>query len=325
MSIYHFGPFRLDAPHLRLFRHDAEVFIKGLAFGILHKLAEHASAHPDAPFVSKDELQRSVWQGAFVSDEAIRSAVRHVRRALDDDTEHAHLLKTEKRLGWGLTVPVRKSTEASSTSPLQPPHLPYAPPFYVERPAEERALTGCAQYPGRPVFLCGPQGSGKDTLLSHVLDGAAKAVFPMPTRVVRVAFSTLQPVELVSFEACLFAIARKLLDELHVSPDAAHEMLRRHIARAVDPLLAFRRIARELFAHDPGITHLIFHDTETLACDPRHVPFFAAKLALHRRSLRTPHFSAQRRAASPVSCQRPFAVVDQDRPRFRRSAYRCPA
>ena len=59
------------------------------AFAVLRHLVEHAGR-----LITKDELLATVWRDAIVSDAALASCIRDLRRALGDSSER---LGTSKR------------------------------------------------------------------------------------------------------------------------------------------------------------------------------------------------------------------------------------
>ena len=64
-------------------RNGESIHLEPKVMDVLVCLASHAG-----DLVSRDELIKSVWGGADVSDEAVTRAVGKVRRALNDDFHH---------------------------------------------------------------------------------------------------------------------------------------------------------------------------------------------------------------------------------------------
>ena len=56
--------------------------------------------------VSREQLLEEVWQGAFVSDEVLTSAVRKLRKALGDDAHEPRFIQTLPGEGYRLNAPV---------------------------------------------------------------------------------------------------------------------------------------------------------------------------------------------------------------------------
>ena len=58
----------------------------------------------DGDVVSKEELVRSVWDGAYVSDSAVTRAVSELRRVLRDDAQKPRYIETIPKRGYRLVV-----------------------------------------------------------------------------------------------------------------------------------------------------------------------------------------------------------------------------
>lgn len=63
--------------------------------------------------VSKTELLDALWPGTFVSDHALWTAIRAIRRALDDSAPRSCMLLTRRNLGFRFVGNVRESSEES--------------------------------------------------------------------------------------------------------------------------------------------------------------------------------------------------------------------
>lgn len=73
--------------------------------------------------VSKDELVASIWQGRFISDAAISSAVSAARRAIGDDGRAQRYLRTVHGRGFRFVGPVVEVGPKASEAPDVPPKL----------------------------------------------------------------------------------------------------------------------------------------------------------------------------------------------------------
>ncbi len=67
--------------------------------------------------VSKDELVSLVWEGRAVSDDAVSTAIRDVRRALGEDASTPHFVATEPKRGYRFLLPVQSVDDAGRTVP----------------------------------------------------------------------------------------------------------------------------------------------------------------------------------------------------------------
>lgn len=56
--------------------------------------------------ISRAELLRTVWSGAFVGDDAVSAAIIKLRRAFEDDARSPHVIETVHKSGYRLIAPV---------------------------------------------------------------------------------------------------------------------------------------------------------------------------------------------------------------------------
>jgi DNA-binding winged helix-turn-helix (wHTH) protein len=93
------GPFELDVAMNELRRDGVIVEIDRKPLELLSYLARHRER-----VVSKRELLEAIWPGVFVSEQALSSAVRDLRRALGDrDPEH-RMVETHRGRGFRLSA-----------------------------------------------------------------------------------------------------------------------------------------------------------------------------------------------------------------------------
>ena len=104
---YVFGPFELDTSKLELRRDGEPVSIEPQVFEMLTHLIKHRDR-----VLSKDDLIEIVWGGRVVSDAAISSRIKLVRRAVDDDGTRQSVIKTFHGKGFRFVAEVTESTEA---------------------------------------------------------------------------------------------------------------------------------------------------------------------------------------------------------------------
>jgi DNA-binding winged helix-turn-helix (wHTH) protein len=166
-----FGPFLLDLARGELVRAGELVPLAPKPLALLGYLA----ANRDRA-VPKQELRKQVWPDVFVSEAALASALKDLRRALGDDGARQSVIRTLRRRGYRFVAklderPAERSraAEARARAVVE---LPKAPPF-VARGRELRALTSAAVQAarGRPrvVLITGEAGSGKTRLLEQLL------------------------------------------------------------------------------------------------------------------------------------------------------------
>jgi predicted ATPase len=132
------------------------------AFAVLRHLVEHHGR-----LITKEELYTTVWRDAIVSDAALASGIRDLRRALGDSSEAPRYIQTVHRRGFRFIGPVVRpaafvsatSSQAASTVVGRESELA----LLRERLA--RALGGQRQL----VFVTGEPGIGKTALVEAFL------------------------------------------------------------------------------------------------------------------------------------------------------------
>jgi len=144
------------------------------AFAVLRHLVEHAGR-----LVTKDELLATVWRDAIVSDAALASCIRDLRRALGDSSEAPRYIETVHRRGFRFIGPRDSQQSGSEAGGLPPRAASHGALSLVGREAElaqlhallERTMNGHRQV----VFVTGEPGIGKTALVEAFLsqiDGA---------------------------------------------------------------------------------------------------------------------------------------------------------
>jgi DNA-binding winged helix-turn-helix (wHTH) protein len=119
-GVWRFENFVLDTPRYEL-RADGEVIrVEPQVFDVLTQLVSNAHR-----FVSKEELLDSVWGGRFVTEAALTSLIKAVRRALGDDGESQRFIRTVRGRGYQfvatLTADVPSPPPSEATMPDEPP------------------------------------------------------------------------------------------------------------------------------------------------------------------------------------------------------------
>jgi DNA-binding winged helix-turn-helix (wHTH) protein len=113
-----FGAFRLDIADERLWHGDTAVPLTTKAFAVFRYLVEHAGQ-----LVRRDTLLEAVWDIPYVSDAALASCIRGIRRALDDPARAPQPLETIRRRGYRFLAPVTDvPSPRTSQAPVAPPH-----------------------------------------------------------------------------------------------------------------------------------------------------------------------------------------------------------
>jgi len=164
-----FGPFHLDMLRGELLRSGELVSLAPKPLALLAYLA----ANRDRA-VPKQELRKQVWPDVFVSEAALASALKDLRRALGDDGARQTVIRTLRRRGYRFVAKPSAATgdRASDSAARAPADRPKPPPF-VARGRELRSLTSRAAQAarGKPrvVILSGQAGTGKTRLLEQLV------------------------------------------------------------------------------------------------------------------------------------------------------------
>ena len=96
-----FGPFEVDADAYELRRDGETVHVEPQVFDVLRYLLEHRDR-----MVSKEELLEQVWGTRFVSESALTSRVKAVRRAVGDDGREQRVIRTVHGRGYRFVAPI---------------------------------------------------------------------------------------------------------------------------------------------------------------------------------------------------------------------------
>ncbi len=91
----------LDTTRFELRRNGVPVALEPQAFDVLAYLASHRDR-----LVGKDELLDAVWGGRFVTESALTSRIKQVRRAVGDDGRAQEVIRTVHGRGYRFVPPV---------------------------------------------------------------------------------------------------------------------------------------------------------------------------------------------------------------------------
>ncbi len=184
-----FGDLELDLAAFELRRAGQRVPMEPQAFDVLVYLAEHRDR-----VVSKEELMDQVWGGRFVSESAVTSRIKQVRRVVGDDGQRQSVISTLHGRGYRFVARVLdqrppptdlSATPARSASASGPGGIARhvsgifparAPMPTVGRAAERAALRQlldtAAAGRGRLVLIGGEPGIGKTELVTDLMEYA---------------------------------------------------------------------------------------------------------------------------------------------------------
>lgn len=155
-----------------------QVEIAPKPFAMLCYLAKHRDR-----VVPKTELLERVWPDVVVSDAALSSALKDLRRALGDDGSRASIIQTLRRRGIRLVARVVTDASAGEASgaPLARSPLSGRGVPFVGRARELRDLIRCAEAAARGsprvAIVIGEPGAGKSRLVEELIRHASCAEF----------------------------------------------------------------------------------------------------------------------------------------------------
>lgn len=170
-SCLRFGPYRLHSTQ-GLSRDGHEIRVTPKSLSLLQVLAARAGE-----IVTKDELFGSVWPDTVVTESALSSCIRELRRALEDDARRPSYIETVHRRGYRLLTPCRpEAAEPAGTGyaawPKPVAHLVGREHELGELGgAYERVAGGATRF----VAITGEDGIGKTALVEAFVAGLSRA------------------------------------------------------------------------------------------------------------------------------------------------------
>jgi DNA-binding winged helix-turn-helix (wHTH) protein/Tol biopolymer transport system component len=108
--VFEFGPFVLDPAKRSLLRDNEPQALTPKAFDVLLLLIEQRER-----VVSKDELLKTLWPGAFIEESNLSQQVFLLRRALNGDAEGVEYIATIPRRGYRFVAQVSERRSEPST------------------------------------------------------------------------------------------------------------------------------------------------------------------------------------------------------------------
>ena len=159
--VFVFGDFELDESQCELRRGGAAIDLQPKPLHLLGYLLAHRDR-----VIGKDELLERVWPSVVVSETALSSALRDLRRALGDSASKPRWVVTLRGRGYRFIGPALEQRSASPTVDLDGASGPL-----IGRDALlarfERALAEAVAGRGRIVLLAGEPGIGKTFAAQH--------------------------------------------------------------------------------------------------------------------------------------------------------------
>ena len=178
--IFRFGELELDEPLLELRRGGRALPIEPKPLRLLLYLIENR-----ARVISKQDLFEAIWPGVVVSDTALSSALKDVRRVLGDDGAQQRWIRTQRGRGyrWVGQVVVDTGDVGPASSGTSVPTEATATPLFdvwdwaskmpfVGRAEELKALARAWEHArqgtGGIALIAGDAGIGKTRLLAQL-------------------------------------------------------------------------------------------------------------------------------------------------------------
>ncbi|MBY5164377.1 ATP-binding protein [Salsipaludibacter albus] len=159
MATYRFDGGELDVGARVLRVDDVDVHVEPQVLDVL----AHLLAHHDR-MVSKEELLDAVWGNQFVTESALTSRIKSVRRALGDDGTAQRLIRTVRGHGYQFVGRVQSPTATGSgPAPSRGAPLPAERTTLVGRNADLAIVVRLVRTQ-RLVTVTGPGGMGKSSL-----------------------------------------------------------------------------------------------------------------------------------------------------------------
>jgi TolB-like protein len=129
--IYKFENFELDIDRYELRENGVPVAIQPQVFALLALLVANSDR-----MISKEEMIEKIWNGRVISEAALSSRVKSVRKALGDDGKAQRLIRTVHGRGFRFVGELDTANEAASDDPGElSPSTDSAGESAVSRPA----------------------------------------------------------------------------------------------------------------------------------------------------------------------------------------------
>jgi DNA-binding winged helix-turn-helix (wHTH) protein len=161
VNVLAFSPFRVDLADERVWKNEAELRIRRKPFAIL----KHFVQNPRR-LVTNEELVAAVWGKLAISESLVRTHVRDLRQALDED-----IIETVVGRGYRFLADVSEAGREPATA-----RAPDPSEAIVARSAElgvlEAALTDARDGQRAVVLVTGDPGMGKTSLVDAFVRGA---------------------------------------------------------------------------------------------------------------------------------------------------------
>ncbi len=143
-DVYHIENVEISASQCRLFRDGAERHLRRQAFQVLLYLIEQQGR-----VVGREELIRSVWHGAAVTDDSLGQCISEIREALGDSSRQPRYVKTLPKVGYQFIGPVTGRYETGFTEAATGVRAGVSNPSETGRQAPSGVPGGITRPPNR--------------------------------------------------------------------------------------------------------------------------------------------------------------------------------
>jgi eukaryotic-like serine/threonine-protein kinase len=128
IGIVRFGSFELDLQQGKLSKSGIRIRLQEQPLQILALLLQHPGQ-----LVTREEIRQKLWErDTFVEfDDALNTAVRKLRAALNDSADNPRFLETVPRRGYRFIAPVAPTSESQPVAPAKPVAPQRNPYFWV--------------------------------------------------------------------------------------------------------------------------------------------------------------------------------------------------
>ena len=133
---YQFGDFEIDTARFELRRAGTVVHMERQVFDVLAYLIAHRDR-----VVPKAELLEAVWTGRFVSESALASRIKVLRRSVGDDGTHQAVIRTVFGRGYQFVAEVSALADAhTAPGPADVPEMQMEQEIHVCRAGDGTRL-----------------------------------------------------------------------------------------------------------------------------------------------------------------------------------------
>ena len=248
-----FAEFILDTNDERLIGADGPVHVGNKGYRVLHLLVASAGQ-----LVTKDRLFDEVWPGTIVSESALTSVIKELRRALGDDPRAPRFIESVYGRGYRFVASPSHESGEREEVPVSAAALPEPGDTgrLVGRQGEMGALVELLDT-SRMVTIVGPGGVGKTSLATAFCRSSARRYDD------GIWFVGLSDV--ASAEGVAEAIAAAMRLSLPIGPTAHDTLIDRLRSRRCLVILdncehvldAVSRLAEDMVAQSRGVRLLL--------------------------------------------------------------------